>query len=86
MGVPVELQSFGFLPTQHANLHVMLGQGGCTWFEHPAPESGYDYAGYNPIDLDSNGCVSAAEGAGMGIRMKWDQIEADAFEVFDSHE
>ncbi len=85
-GISVELQSYGFLPTQHANLAVMLGQGGCTWFEHPAHQDGYDYAGYNPVKLDSGGCVSAADGAGMGIDMNWEQIEADAFEVFDSHE
>ena len=84
MKVPVELQSFGFQPTQHANLHLMLGLGGCTWFEHPAPHAPYDYATYNPLILDRKGCVSAAEGPGLGIDMDWERIATDAFETFDS--
>jgi L-alanine-DL-glutamate epimerase-like enolase superfamily enzyme len=86
MSVPVELQSFGFQPTQHANLHLMLGLGGCTWFEHPAPQEPYDYATRNPLMLDSQGCVAAAEGPGLGIDIEWEQIETDAFETFDSYE
>jgi len=86
MSVPVELQSFGFQPTQHANLHLMLGLEGCTWFEHPAPHEPYDYATRNPLTLDSQGCVAAAEGPGLGIDIDWERIETDAFETFDSHE
>jgi L-alanine-DL-glutamate epimerase-like enolase superfamily enzyme len=84
MNVPVELQSFGFQPTQHANLHMMLGLGGCTWFEHPAPQEPYDYATRNPLLLDAKGSVGAAEGPGLGLDMDWDQIEKDAFASFDS--
>jgi L-alanine-DL-glutamate epimerase-like enolase superfamily enzyme len=84
MKVPVELQSFGFQPTQHVNLHLMLGLGGCTWFEHPAPHAPYDYATYNPLILDREGCVSAADGPGLGIDMDWERIATDAFETFDS--
>jgi len=84
MNVPVELQSFGFQPTQHANLHLMLALGGCTWFEHPAPQEPYDYATRNPLMLDAKGCVGAAEGPGLGIDMDWQLIAADAFETFDS--
>jgi len=84
MSVPVELQSFGFQPTQRANLHVMLGLGGCSWFEHPAPQEPYDYATRNPLMLDSEGCVGAAEGPGLGLDVDWEQIAADAFATFDS--
>jgi L-alanine-DL-glutamate epimerase-like enolase superfamily enzyme len=82
--VPVELQSHGFQPAQNANLHVMLGLEGCTWFEHPAPQEPYDYATRNPLMLDSQGCVRAARGPGLGIDMDWERIETDAFVTFDS--
>jgi hypothetical protein len=36
--------------------------------------------------LDSQGCVAAAEGPGLGLDIDWQQIETDAFETFDSHE
>ena len=84
MGVLVELQSFGFQPTQHVNLHMMLGLGGCTWFEHPAPHEPYDYATKNPLVLGPDGCVSAIDGPGLGLDIDWEQIEADAFASFDS--
>jgi L-alanine-DL-glutamate epimerase-like enolase superfamily enzyme len=82
--VPIELQSFGFQPTQHANLHMMLGLEGCTWFEHPVPQEPYDYATRNPLQLDSSGSVGAAKGAGLGLDLDWGQIEADAFATFES--
>jgi len=85
MDMPVELQAFGFQPTQHANLAVMLGVGGCTWFEHPAPHEPYDYATFNPLTLDTQGCVTAAEGPGLGLDIDWEQIEMDAFTTFDSN-
>lgn len=84
MNVPVELQSFGFQPAQHANLHVMLGLEGCTWFEHPVPHEPFDYATRNPLTLDREGCVSAAAGPGLGIDMDWELIASDAFETFDT--
>ncbi len=84
MNVPVELQSFGFQPTQSANLHLMLGLGGCTWFEHPAPHAPFDYATRNPLTLDSEGRIGAVEGSGLGIDMDWDLITTDAFVTFDS--
>ena len=84
MSVPVELQSFGFQPAQHANLHLMLGLEGSTWFEHPAPHEPYDYGTRNPLTLDSEGRVCAADGPGLGLDIDWAQIEADACASFDS--
>ena len=84
MSVSVELQSYGFQPAQHANLHLMLGLGGCTWFEHPAPQDPYDYATRNALKLDSQGCVGAVEAPGLGLDMDWELIATDAFATFDS--
>jgi len=81
---PLELQSFGFRPAQHANLQVMLGLQGCTWFEHPAPHEPYDYAALTPLLPDREGFVSAGDNPGIGLDMDWEQIAADAFETFDS--
>jgi L-alanine-DL-glutamate epimerase-like enolase superfamily enzyme len=62
----------------------MLGLGGCTWFEHPAPQEPYDYATRNPLMLSAKGRVGAAEGPGLGLDMDWERIETDAFVTFDS--
>ena len=71
MHVPVELQSHGFQPAQHANLSLMLGLEGCTWFEHPVPQEPYDYATRNPLTLSPEGRVAAAESPGLGIDVDW---------------
>ena len=84
MEVPVEIQSFGFGPAQQANLHVMLGMAGCTWFEHPAPSAPFDYPVRNPPALDAHGCVAAAGGPGLGVEIDWEDVEANAVCRFDS--
>ncbi len=82
--VEVELQSFGFQPAQHANLHLGLGLGGTRWHEHPAPHRHYDYATRNPLVLDAEGKVSAPDRPGLGVDTEWELIEADSFLAFDS--
>ena len=84
LGVATELQSFGFQPTQYANLHLMLGAGGCSYFEQPAPSAPYEYAARQPLAVNPLGRVAANAAAGLGIDMDWDTIAGDAFECFDS--
>ena len=83
-GVPTELQSFGYPATQAANLQVMLGVPGCTWFEYPMPGDDFSYAAIEPLRLDAEGCIGASHDAGLGLTLDWATIEADAVTVFDS--
>ncbi|MBC6440174.1 MAG: mandelate racemase/muconate lactonizing enzyme family protein [Rhodospirillales bacterium] len=82
--VPVEIQSYGFAPAQFANLHVMLGMPGATWFEQPAPSEPYDVHITNPLAIDAHGCVAAPDGPGLGIAIDWYAVEAEATVTFDS--
>ena len=82
-GVKNEIQSWGFPNNQFSNLHVMLGLPGCSWFEYPFPAHYFGYGAKNPLRLDAQGCVRAPEGAGLGIEMDWERIEADACVTFD---
>ena len=83
-GTATEVQSYGFAPSQVANLHVMLGVPGCTWFEHPLPAGPFDYGAVNSLRLDAEGRVAAPDGPGLGLEMDWERIEADALLSFDS--
>jgi len=83
-GLKTELQSYGYPLTQAANLHVMLGVAGCSYFEHPVPIEHYEYACANPIRIDADGCVSAPDGPGLGLDLDWTRIERDASLVIDS--
>jgi L-alanine-DL-glutamate epimerase-like enolase superfamily enzyme len=86
MAVPVELQSYGFGPAQLANLHVMLGLAGATWFEQPAPSAPFDFPLRNPPRLDAMGCVAAPRDAGFGGEIDWADVEAQSKVTFDSQD
>ena len=83
-GMKTELQSYGYPLSQAANLHVMLGVAGCSYFEHPVPVEHYEYACANPIRIEADGCVSAPDGPGLGLHLNWDRIEADASLIIDT--
>jgi L-alanine-DL-glutamate epimerase-like enolase superfamily enzyme len=84
-GLKTELQSYGYPLSQAANLHVMLGVNGCSYFEHPVPYEHFEYACANPIRIEKDGCVSAPRGSGLGLDLDWDQIEREASLVIDTN-
>jgi L-alanine-DL-glutamate epimerase-like enolase superfamily enzyme len=83
-GMKTELQSYGYPLIQFANLQIMLGVPGCSYFEQPVPLEHYDYACLNPVRIDDDGCVGAPDGPGLGLLMDWNQIERDAMLVLDT--
>jgi L-alanine-DL-glutamate epimerase-like enolase superfamily enzyme len=83
-GLKTELQSYGYPLSQAANLQLMLGVSGCSYFEHPVPVEHYEYACANPIRIEADGCVSAPDGPGLGLDLDWKQIESDASLVIDT--
>jgi L-alanine-DL-glutamate epimerase-like enolase superfamily enzyme len=83
-GLKTELQSYGYPLSQAANLHVMLGVAGCSYFEHPVPIEHYEYACANPIRIEADGCVSAPDGPGLGLDLDWNRIERGASLVIDT--
>jgi len=84
-GLKTELQSYGYPLNQAANLHVMLGVNGCSYFEHPVPYEHFEYGCANPVRIEKDGCVSAPRGSGLGLDLDWDQIERDASFVIDTN-
>ena len=85
-GLKTELQSYGYPLSQAANLHLMLGVAGCSYFEHPVPFEHFEYGCSNPIRIDADGCVSAPDGPGLGLDIDWKQIESDATLLLDTEE
>jgi L-alanine-DL-glutamate epimerase-like enolase superfamily enzyme len=83
-GMKTELQSYGYPLIQFANLQIMLGVPGCSYFEQPVPLEHYDYACLNPVRIDDDGCVGAPDGPGLGLLIDWNQIERDAMLVLDT--
>ena len=82
-GLPAELQSYGYPLAQAANLALMLGVEGCSYFEQPVPVGHFDYAA-DPIRIDREGCVTLPDRPGLGLTVQADRIEADAFAILDT--
>jgi L-alanine-DL-glutamate epimerase-like enolase superfamily enzyme len=78
----VELQSWGHTLSQAANLHVMLANANCRYFEQAMPIEPMEYAVRNPIRVGSSGKVTTGAGPGLGVEVDWDLLERDALERY----
>jgi L-alanine-DL-glutamate epimerase-like enolase superfamily enzyme len=79
-GLPVEPQSWGHSLIQAANLHLALGCGRASYFEQAMPMHRYETAVVNPIRPDGDGLVRAPDGPGLGVRMDWERVRAQALQ------
>jgi L-alanine-DL-glutamate epimerase-like enolase superfamily enzyme len=77
-GVSVELQCWGYALHQAANLHLMLAQPNCGYFEYPTHSEIFDYGVAQGIRLRPDGHVAAPPGAGLGIELDMPAIERAA--------
>ena len=77
-GLQVELQSWGHSLAQAANLHLMLGQPNCSYFEQACDLAAFEFAVANPIRANAQGEVRAPAGPGLGLSVDWPRIEATA--------
>ncbi len=82
-GTSVELQCWGYTLGQAANLHLMLGQANCTYFEQPTPYEVFEFGANTVIRTDTNGYVHAPPGAGLGIDLDWSVIEGAVLNRFE---
>jgi L-alanine-DL-glutamate epimerase-like enolase superfamily enzyme len=74
-GTTVELQCWGYTLAQAANLHLMLGQPNCSYFEQPTPYEAFEYGSDTVIRTDADGFVHAPAGTGLGIQVNWGDVE-----------
>jgi L-alanine-DL-glutamate epimerase-like enolase superfamily enzyme len=75
-GMGVELQCWGYTLAQATNLHLMLGQPGCTYFEQPTPYEPFEFGTIGAIRPDAEGLVRAPPGPGLGVEVDWAAIHS----------
>jgi len=68
--------SYGHALSATAALHVMLAFPNVRYFELAYPPEPWEYGVMNPIRSDSSGVVAAPAGAGLGLVLDWEEIEA----------
>ncbi len=74
-GMKCEVQSWGYTLTQAANLHLMLANENCDFFEQAAPFEKYEFGVLQAIRPDEDGFVQPSGLPGLGVEMDWDAIE-----------
>lgn len=77
-GLKVELQSWGHSLAQAANLHLMLSQPNCTYFEQACEYEAFEFATANPIRANDQGMVTAPSLNGLGLEIDWSAIQRTA--------
>ncbi len=75
-GTNCELMSWGYTLPSAANLHVMLGNENCTFYEQPLPYDLFEYGMIDVVRTGPDGFVRAPEGPGLGLAVDWDAMEA----------
>jgi L-alanine-DL-glutamate epimerase-like enolase superfamily enzyme len=79
-GIDVELISYCHTVIQAANLHVALAFGRTTYFEQAVPVEPWEHAVRNPIHTGSDGWAHVPDGAGLGIELDQDLVDAATIE------
>ena len=77
--INVELQSWAFPLGQAANLHMMLSNSNCQYFEQVVPFEDHEHGALNHIRTNNKGMVHATKKNGLGIELNWDQIIKDCY-------
>jgi L-alanine-DL-glutamate epimerase-like enolase superfamily enzyme len=81
-GVDVELLSYGHTLVQAANLHLALAFRNTSFFEQAVPAEDFEFGVVNPIRIDGGGRVRAPEGAGLGVGLDWERLQAATIASF----
>lgn len=74
-GMKCEVQSWGYTLTQAANLHLMLANENCDFFEQAAPFEKYEFGAKQVIRPDAEGYVQPSDLPGLGVELDWNLIE-----------
>ena len=72
---PVELQCWGFTISQAANLHLMLANANCEYFELVTPYEKYEFGASHGFRPDEDGFVHPTDLPGLGISLDWDLLD-----------
>lgn len=77
-GMNCELMSWGYTLASAANLHVMLANENCSYFEQPLPYDLFEYGMFDVIRTDADGFVAAPHRPGLGYRVDWKAMRQKA--------
>ena len=75
-GMNCELVGWGYTLASLANLHVMLANDNCTYYEQPLPYDLFEYGMHEVIRTNPQGEVQAPGGPGLGLELDWSAMNA----------
>ena len=74
-GLKAEVQSWGYTLTQAANLHMMLSNANCEYFEQAAPYEKYEVGAKQVFRPDEDGYIRPTDLPGLGVELDWDVLD-----------
>ncbi|MFP6768241.1 MAG: mandelate racemase/muconate lactonizing enzyme family protein [Planctomycetaceae bacterium] len=75
-GRKCEVLGWGNTLISAANLHLMLSNDCCSYFEQSVPYEPYEYGMLDVIRTNPDGKVTAPDGPGLGVGVDWDAMDA----------
>ena len=73
--IKVELQCWGNTISQASNLHLMLANSNCEFFELVTPYDKYEFGCRSGFRPDSNGYIHPTSLPGLGIELDWNVLD-----------
>ena len=83
-GLKCEVLSWGNTLVAAANLHLMLSDDLCSYFEQAVPYAAYEYGMFETIRTGPDGYVNAPQGPGLGFEVDWPAMEKAAIHRLDT--
>ena len=75
-GIGCEVLGWGNTLISAANLHLMLANDCCSYFEQSVPYEPYEYGMLDVIRTGPDGQVTPPDAPGLGVAVDWDAMEA----------
>ena len=70
-----EVLGWGNTLISAANLHLMLSNDCCSYFEQSVPYEPYEYGMLDVIRTNADGNVTPPDGPGLGVRVDWEAMD-----------
>jgi len=74
-GIRCEVLGWGNTLISAANLHLMLANDCCSYFEQSVPYEPYEYGMLDVIRTAENGHVTPPDAPGLGVEVDWDAMD-----------
>ena len=74
-GLDCEIMSWGYTLVSVANLHLMLANNNCTYYEQPLPYEMFEFGMNDVLRTNKDGFMYAPSKPGLGMEINWEKMK-----------